>query len=118
MADKRRDSQSQDRLPIKLIMPKQGTERRVLGGGGPPRPFRDVDDQYRHRLANQVAAIQESVLPQLKGIKAAPLRVKVIAKAAAKSHRPDTLFFREILSDYRERGAWRALHQSDSRRIR
>ncbi len=92
MADKRRDSQSQDRLPIKLIMPKQGTERRVLGGGGPPRPFRDVDDQYRHRLANQVAAIQESVLPQLKGIKAAPLRVKVIAKAAAKSHRPDTLF--------------------------
>ncbi|WP_223842394.1 S8 family peptidase [Methylotuvimicrobium alcaliphilum] len=73
-------------------MPKQGAERRVTGGGGPPQPFRVVDDQYRHRLVNQITAIQESVLLNLKGVKAAPVRVKVIAKAAAKSHRPDTLF--------------------------
>lgn len=86
------ESARHDRLPIKLIMPKQGVERRVLGGGTPPRPFRVVDDQYRQRLANQVTAIQESVLSNLAGLKAAPVRVKVITKAAAKSHRPNTLF--------------------------
>lgn len=30
------------RLPIKLIMPKQGAERRVSGGGGTRPPFREV----------------------------------------------------------------------------
>lgn len=92
MTDSTRDGVGGDRLPIKLIMPKQGTERRVPGGGAPPRPFRPVDDEYRARLRNQVSAIEESVLPQLKSVKAAPVRVKVIAKAAAKSHRPDNLF--------------------------
>ncbi len=83
---------SQDRLPIKLIMPKQGTERRVAGGGTPPKPFREVTRQYRQGLSNQVAAIQRAIAPQLQTTKAAPVRVKVLAKAAAKSHRPETLF--------------------------
>lgn len=56
---------SQDRLPIKLIMPKQGTERRVAGGGTPPKPFREVTRQYRQGLSNQVAAIQRAIAPQL-----------------------------------------------------
>lgn len=84
-----------DRLPIKLIMPKQGTERRVPGGGAPPKPFREVDDQYRSRLSNQVTAIQESILPQLRKVKIAPVRVKLIPRAAAKSHRPDSIFSRK-----------------------
>ena len=29
----------QERLLIKVIMPKQGTERKVPGGGTPPKPF-------------------------------------------------------------------------------
>ncbi|HKB58934.1 MAG TPA: S8 family peptidase, partial [Gallionellaceae bacterium] len=82
----------QERLPIKLIMPKQGAERKVPGGGSPARPFRDVDEKYRQHLVNQVTAIEESIIPGLKGVQAAPVRVKTIAKAAAKSHRPDTLF--------------------------
>lgn len=81
-----------ERLPIKLVMPKQGTERRVLGGGGPPKPFRAVDEQYRTRLITQISAIQEAILPQIKETKAAPVRVKILSKAAAKSHRPDNLF--------------------------
>lgn len=81
-----------ERLPIKLIMPKQGAERRVLGGGGPPKPFREVDTKYRQRLSNQISAIQESILPQLAMTKAAPVRVKIMSKAAAKSHRPEKLF--------------------------
>ena len=82
----------QDRLPIKLIMPNQGTERRVAGGGSKPKPFREVSPQYRQGLSNQVSAIQEALAPQLQITQAAPVRVVVLAKAAAKSHRPETLF--------------------------
>jgi len=83
------------RLPIKLIMPKQGAERRVPGGNGPPKPFRTVDGQYRQRLTNQVEAIEQAVLPLMKKTKTAPLRVKVIPQAAAKSHRPLRLFAKD-----------------------
>ncbi len=37
----------QERLLIKVIMPKQYTERKVPGGGTPPKPFRPVDQKYR-----------------------------------------------------------------------
>lgn len=82
----------QDRLLIKVIMPKQGTERKVPGGGTPPTPFREVDSAYRQRLSSQVAAIRKSIIPQIKTAGAAPVRVKLIPKAAAKSHRPEHLF--------------------------
>lgn len=81
-----------NRLPIKLIMPKQGTERRVTGGGGKKVPFRVVDAAYRTSLLNQVGAIEDSIISQLKKSKAAPVRVKLISKATAKTHRPETLF--------------------------
>ncbi|MBI5922083.1 MAG: S8 family serine peptidase [Betaproteobacteria bacterium] len=92
MAENNPSDQLRERLPIKLIMPKQGTERRVPGGGAPPQPFREVDAKYRKRLSNQLGAIREAILPQLKLTKSAPVRVKVMAKAAAKSHRPEKLF--------------------------
>lgn len=92
MANDRQGSAPQERLPIKLIMPKQGTERRVLGGGGKKKPFREVDATYRQRLLNQVSAIEQALLPQLKHATAAPVRVKLISKATAKSHRPEELF--------------------------
>jgi serine protease AprX len=83
------------RLPIKLIMPKQGTERRVPGGSAPPKPFRSVDALYRGRLANQVSALTNAIVPQMQRVGAAPFRVKLLSKAAAKSHRPDHLFSEE-----------------------
>lgn len=86
------ENTGRDLLPIKLIMPKQGAERRVPGDGGPKTPFRTVDAEYRQRLSNQVLAIEAAVLSQLGTAKAAPVRVRVISKATAKSHRPDTLF--------------------------
>src|SRR5690606_7357853 len=82
----------QDRLLIKVIMPKQGTERKVAGGGSAPKPFRPVDSGYRQRLAGQVSAIRKAIAPQIKTAGAAPVRVKLISKAAAKSHRPEHLF--------------------------
>jgi len=84
----------QERLLIKVIMPKQGTERRVTGGGPPPKPFRPVDAKYRASLSSQVSAIRTAIGPQIKRAGAAPVRVKLISKAAAKSHRPEHLFSR------------------------
>lgn len=81
-----------DRLLIKVIMPKQGTERRVPGGGTPPKPFRPVNKEYRKSLYTQVSAIRAAIVPQIQRIGAAPVRVRLLAKAAAKSHRPDHLF--------------------------
>lgn len=76
-------------------MPKQGTEKMVQGGGGPAKPFRVVDSAYRKSLSNQVSAIREALLPQIKQAAAAPVRVKLLTKATAKSHRPDHLFSSE-----------------------
>ena len=92
MADEDKKRRGQDRLPIKVIMPKQGVERTVPGGGAKPKPFRPVDATYRSRLMNQVSAIRSALQPQMERTGTAPVRVKVIAKAAAKSHRPETLF--------------------------
>lgn len=82
----------QERLLIKVIMPKQGTERKVPGGGLPPKPFRTVDAKYRARLSSQVSAIRAAIVPQIRTAGAAPVRVKLLSKAAAKSHRPEHLF--------------------------
>jgi len=81
-----------ERLPIKLIMPKQGTERKIKPGGTPPKPFRTVDATYRSRLSHQVKAIRSAIEPQVSRSGAAPVRVKLLSKAAAKSHRPEHLF--------------------------
>ena len=81
-----------ERLPIKLIMPKQGMEKKVPSGGAPPKPFRDVDAEYRKSLSHQVSAMREALLPQMKETNAVPVRVKLLTKAAAKSHRPEQLF--------------------------
>lgn len=81
-----------DRLPIKLILPKQGRERPVPGGGSPPKPFREVTSDYRRSLTRQITAIRNASLPQMREVGAAPVRVKVLTRAAAKSHRPETLF--------------------------
>ena len=82
----------QERLLIKLIMPKQGAERKIPGGGTPPRPFRTVDAKYRAHLSSQVAALRTAVVPQIRNAGCAPVRVKLLMKAAAKSHRPENLF--------------------------
>lgn len=81
-----------ERLFIKVIMPKQGMERKVPGGGTPPKPFRPVDAKYRGHLSSQIAAIRTAITPQIPRTGAAPVRIKLLAKAAAKSHRPDHLF--------------------------
>lgn len=93
--DENRQPPRPARLPIKLILPRQGAEKRVPGGGTPPKPFRTVDAAYRQRLANEVSAIRDALTPHMKPTGAAPVRVKLLAKAAAKSHRPEHLFSKD-----------------------
>src|SRR5882672_11081618 len=81
-----------ERLPIKVIMPKQGTERRIQTGGTPPKMFRNVDRQYRTRLSHQVTAMRQALIPQIRRTGTAPIRVKLLSSASAKSHRPEHLF--------------------------
>lgn len=88
MADATR---AQDRLPIKLILPNQGKEAPVTGGGG-KKLFRNVNTEYRTSLTRQVDAIEKSVAPAAARAGSVPVRVKIIAAASAKSHRPTHLF--------------------------
>lgn len=81
-----------EHLPIKLIMPQQGREKKVQAGGTAPKPFRNIDNKYRQGLSNQISAIQTAISPQVKQSGAAPLRVRLLTNAIAKSHRPDQLF--------------------------
>lgn len=92
MAERDDIAHQHDRLPIKLILPAQGKEKPVQGGGSPPKPFRTVDDKYRQRLYTQVLKIREAVVPQVKSVGSAPMRVKLITEASAKSHRPERIF--------------------------
>jgi len=79
-------------LPIKLIMPRQGSERRVSGGGARQKPFCTVNSAYRKQLSNQVRAIRKSLPEQIKNVGVAPVRVSLIPEAIAKTHRPEKLF--------------------------
>ena len=81
-----------DRLLIKVILPRQGVERPVPGGGPRPEPFRPVDPAFRRSLSSRVQALRAAVVPVAKKVGAAPARVRLTPKAFAKSHRPDTLF--------------------------
>lgn len=82
----------QERLPIKLILPNQGTQRKNTAGGSPPKPFRTVDAKFRQTLYTQVSAIQAAVAPQIARTGSTPIRVILHPKAVAKSHRPEHLF--------------------------
>ena len=85
------DRPSQDRLPIKLILPNQGKQKPVQGGGT-KKLFRPVTTEYRYSLARQVGAIREALTPAMRRAGSAPLRVKLVATASAKSHLPQNLF--------------------------
>lgn len=80
------------RLPIKIIMPKQG--KQVLGprGGGEAKPFRLVDSAYRERLSNQIGIIRENLPERIEKTGGVPARVSLIPRAIAKTHRPERLF--------------------------
>ena len=95
MADPKVDSgQSNptERLFIKVILPHQGAERKVIASGAKPIPFRTVDMTFRKSLSTRIKAIDQIIRTSVDKVSAMPVRVKLIGKASAKSHRPESLF--------------------------
>lgn len=86
------ESKPAARLPIKLILPNQGKQKKVPGGGGKKAPFRTVDAAFRKSLSTQLEATRKAVAQYTAETGAAPVRVRLHAKASAKSHRPEQLF--------------------------
>ena len=86
------DTALPERLPIKVVLPDQGDRRPVRGGGSRGEPFRVVNREFRTSLANQVTAIYRGLRQPLETVGVAPLRVKLLPRAYAKSHRPRALF--------------------------
>lgn len=79
MVETKDRSDPPERLPIKLILPRQGREKPVPAGGSPPKPFREVTDEYRSRLQGQVEAIRavaEKVAEYFQGLMSARLLVR------------------------------------------
>ncbi|MBI4369152.1 MAG: S8 family peptidase [Elusimicrobia bacterium] len=85
------DRMPADRLLIKVILPRQGTERKVEPGGTPPKPFRTVTHLFRQSLSVRLNAVRENVRSVGK-LGVAPVRVRLIKEASAKSHRPESIF--------------------------
>ena len=79
------------RLPIKVILPRQGQERAVPRGGSKHEPFRVVDQRFRAQLGSQLAALREEVASQAPRTGAVPVRARLHPKGRAKSHRPERL---------------------------
>ena len=81
-----------ERLYIKVILPKQGEEKRVQGGGGEAKPFKDVTPALRRSLLLQLGEIEATLKSIPVPARVVPARVTLEEKAIAKSHRPDVLF--------------------------
>lgn len=91
MPEQNRDG-GRERLFIKVILPRQAKERRVTGGGAPPKAFREVNQGFRQSLSTRIRTIDQAIKVSAKKIGGVPVRVKLIEKASAKSHRPEHLF--------------------------
>ena len=81
------------RRPIKLVFTEDRDMSAVTGGGGPPREFKDVDEQFRKKLTDNLFNIQSVFSNELE-----KQRLPVVARAVlenealAKSYRPDSIF--------------------------
>lgn len=92
MSDQSNRQNGQEHLPIRLVLPQQGTERRVQAAGSPPVPFRPVNQEYRTGLQKQVLSTKRALFGEQTAYRAAPIRVTLLTRSIAKSHRPESLF--------------------------
>jgi len=95
MAKGQLESTSESRRPIKVILPEQGAVRGVPPGGSSAGPFRPVDSEFRNSLGRQVAKLRQVIVPLARRTGSAPMRVKLLPRALAKTHRPDKQLFSE-----------------------
>jgi serine protease AprX len=83
------------RFYIKVVLPKQGQEKKNTGGGKTPEPLKPVTPGLRQQLLSQIGQVEEvfALTPPESRVVAA--RVRLEPQAQAKSHRPDKLFAQE-----------------------
>jgi hypothetical protein len=82
----------EERLYIKLVMPKQGREKQKPGGGGKVEPFRPVTSAGLGKLVAGLDAAEELLARAPLQRPVVPLRATFISKALAKSHWREALF--------------------------
>lgn len=83
-----------DPLPIKVVFPSPGDYESPAGGGGKPTLFGAVTDEIRGRFAGEVLAVGQYFAPSFQRFPDVPAVAKVKLKqdAAAKTHRPSSIF--------------------------
>ena len=74
----------EERLFIKVILPRQGVEQRVPAGGSPPVPLKAVTAHFRTALAVRLDEAEQALELAPAQSKVVPLTVTFEEKALAK----------------------------------
>jgi hypothetical protein len=82
----------EERLYVKIVMPKQGIEKKKPGGGVKPETFTPVTPAMRTRLAASLDPIEKLLASVPLRRPVVPLKAILTPKALAKSHWRDALF--------------------------
>lgn len=83
---------AEDRLYIKLILPGQGRDRTVPGGGGKNEPFKEITPEFTNTILKTLDQAVQTIKAETTYLEIIPLQVFLEKKAYAKSHRPTDLF--------------------------
>jgi hypothetical protein len=94
----------EERLYIKLILPKQGRDKKVQPGGSEAVPFKKITPDFTKKLLQMLDHAVEALKAEPSHLKIIPLHVFLEKEALAKSHRPTELF----------NETWRIVHKRDA----
>jgi serine protease AprX len=83
---------AEERLYLKVVMPRQGIEKKKPTGGSKPKPFKRVTPLLRARLISGIEPAEKLLSTDPLAAPIVPLRIILETKALAKSHRKDALF--------------------------
>ena len=83
---------AEERLYLKVVMPRQGIEKKKPAGGSKPKPFKRVTPQVRARLITSIEPAEKLLTNSPLSAPIVPLRITLEDKALAKSHRKGALF--------------------------
>ena len=83
---------AEERLYVKIVMPKQGVEKKKPGGGVKPEVFTPVTSAVRTRLAASLEPVERLLASVPLSRPVVPLKAVLTPKALAKSHWRAALF--------------------------
>jgi hypothetical protein len=82
----------EERLYVKIVMPRQGREKKKTGGGGQAKPFVPVTGAMRQKLVHGLDNAEQLLSRASLQSQVVPLKASLVSKALAKSHWQDALF--------------------------